>query len=228
MLYFSWMETKPAGFPRHAREVRADMRLLAKYGFTVGVLLGAAAAAWAIGELTIAEPLDGAQVKPGQVVRIAWRNFTTNPVDVWLKWDGHRKQIGEYSGETDGMIMWRVPADALPAYNIVVEEAGGLGSVASVNVTVIGGAPELPEVYATPNPFDLSAGRGLLTFAGAPSGSTASVFDMEGREVAKRSGSPLQWDGRDARGDLVAAGTYMFVVELPSGEKHTGKIAVVK
>ncbi len=204
------------------------MKIVAKYGITVGALLGAVAAAWAIGELTISEPVDGAQVKTGQVVRIAWRNFTTNPVDVWLKWDGHRKKIGEYSNTTDGMIMWRVPADALPAYGIVVEEAGGLGSVAVANVTVIGGAPELPDVYATPNPFDLSSGRGLLTFAGAPSGSTASVLDMEGREVAKLSGSPLQWDGRDEGGDLVAGGTYMFVVELPSGEKRTGKIAVVK
>jgi hypothetical protein len=161
-------------------------------------------------------------------VRITWRNFTTNPVDVWLKWDGRRNTIGEYSAETNGMIMWRVPADALPAYRIVVEETGGLGSEASVNVTVIGGAPELPEVYATPNPFDLSTGKSQLTFAGAPSGSTAAIYDMEGRELVKLSGSPLQWDGRNERGDMVAGGTYMFVVELPSGEKHTGKIAVVK
>lgn len=204
------------------------MKSFAKYGLVVGALLGAAAATWAIGELTITSPADGAQVKPGQVVSITWRNFTTNPVDVWLKWDGRRNKIGEYSGETDGMIMWRVPAEALPAYLLVVEEAGGLGSEASVNVTVIGGAPQLPEVYATPNPFDLSSGKGLLTFAGAPSGSTAAIFDMEGRELVKVSGSPLQWDGRNERGDMVAGGTYMFVVELPSGEQHTGKIAVVK
>ncbi len=205
-----------------------QMKSFAKYGLVVGALLGATAAAWAIGELTITNPPDDAQVKPGQVVRIAWRNFTTNPVDVWLKWDGRRNRIGEYSAETDGMIMWRVPADALPAYRIVVEETGGLGSEASVNVTVIGGAPALPEVYATPNPFDLSSGIGQLTFVGAPSGSTAAIYDMEGRELVKLSGSPLQWDGRNERGDMVAAGTYMFVVELPSGEKHTGKIAVVK
>ena len=204
------------------------MKSFAKYGLVVGTLLGAAAAAWAIGELTITNPPDDAQVKPGQVVRITWRNFTTNAVDVWLKWDGRRNSIGEYSAETNGMIMWRVPADALPAYRIVVEEAGGLGSEASVNVIVIGGAPELPEVYATPNPFDLSSGIGQLTFAGAPSGSTAAIYDMEGRELVKVSGSPLQWDGRNERGDMVAAGTYMFVVELPAGEKHTGKIAVVK
>lgn len=204
------------------------MKSFAKYSLVVGALLGAAAAAWAIGELTITNPPDDAQVKPGQVVRITWRNFTTNAVDVWLKWDGRRNRIGEYSAETNGMIMWRVPADALPAYRIVVEEAGGLGSEASVNVTVIGGAPELPEVYAYPNPFDLSTGKGRLTFAGAPSGSTAAIYDMEGRELVKVSGSPLQWDGRNERGDMVAAGTYMFVVELPSGEKHTGKIAVVK
>ncbi len=204
------------------------MRFFGKYAFVVGTVLCGAAAAWAIGELTVTDPPDGVQVKPGQVVRITWRNFTTNPVDVWLKWDGRRSKIGEYGNETDGMVMWRVPAKALPAYRIVVEEAGGLGSEASVNVTVIGGAPELPAVYATPNPFDLSAGRAELTFVGAPADSTAVIYDMEGREVVKLSGSPLQWDGRNERGDMVAGGTYMFVVQLPSGEKHTGKIAVVK
>lgn len=205
-----------------------DMKSFAKYGLVVGALLGAAAATWAIGELTITNPPDEAQVKPGQVVRITWRNFTTNPVDVWLKWDGRRTKIGEYTGETDGMVMWRVPADDSGEYRIVVEEAGGLGSEGSVNITVTGDAPALPEVYAAPNPFDLSSGRGQLTFEGAPSGSSAAIYDMEGRELVKLSGSPLQWDGRDERGDMVAGGTYMFVVELPSGEKHTGKIAVVK
>jgi len=204
------------------------MKSFAKYGLVVGALLGAAAATWAIGELTITNPADDTQVKPGQVVRITWRNFTTNPVDVWLKWDGHRTKIGEYGRETDGMVMWRVPADESGAYRIVVEEAGGLGSEASVNITVAGGAPALPEVYAAPNPFDLSSGRGQLTFVGAPSGSSVAIYDMEGRELVKLSGSPLQWDGRNERGDMVAGGTYMFVVELPSGEKHTGKIAVVK
>jgi hypothetical protein len=204
------------------------MKSFAKYGLAVVALLGVAAATWAIGELTITNPADASQLKQGQVVRITWRNFTTNPVDVWLKWEGHRTKIGEYGNETDGMVMWRVPADEAGEYRIVVEEAGGLGSEASVNVTVAGGAPALPEVYATPNPFDLSTGKGLLTFAGAPSGSTATIFDMEGRELVKLSASPLQWDGRNERGDMVAGGTYMFVVELPSGEQHTGKIAVVK
>jgi hypothetical protein len=205
-----------------------DMKSFAKYGLVVGALLGAAAATWAIGELSITNPADDSQVKPGQVVRITWRNCTTNPVDVWLKWDGRRAKIGAYGNETDGMVMWRVPADRSGEYRIVVEEAGGLGSEGSVNITVIGGAPALPEVYATPNPFDLSTGKGLLTFAGAPSGASAAIFDMEGRELVKLSGSPLQWDGRNERGDMVAGGTYMFVVELPSGVKHTGTIAVVK
>lgn len=205
-----------------------DMKSFGKYGFAVGALLCAAAAAWAVGELSITSPPDGGEFKPGQVVRIEWRNFTTNPVDIWLKWDGRRRKIGEYGAETDGMIMWRVPEDEAGGYRIVVEEAGGLGSSSSVVLTVIGEAPVMPEVYATPNPFDLSVGLPLLTFVGAPEGSSVVIYDMEGREVVKLSGSLLQWRGRNERGDMVAGGTYMFVVEFPSGEKHTGKIAVVK
>lgn len=204
------------------------MRQFRTYGWIVAALTVAAAAAWAIGELTINNPPDGAQFKSGQVVRITWRNMTTNPIDVWLKWDGRREKIGEYGNETDGMTLWRVPADRDGEYRIVVEEAGGLGSSSTITITIAGGAPALPEVYATPNPFDLSAGAARLTFAGAPAGSTATIFDMLAREVVKVSGDPLQWDGRNERGDLVAAGTYMFAVELPSGEKHTGKIAVLK
>lgn len=204
------------------------MRLLRTYGWTVAALVAAATAAWAIGELTITNPPDESQFTPGQVVRITWRNMTTNPIDVWLKWDGRREKIGEYGTETDGMTMWRAPADRGGEYLIVVEEAGGLGSSSTINITLVGGAPVLPEVYATPNPFDLSAGAARLTFAGAPGGSNATIYDMLGREVVKLSGDPLQWDGRNERGDLVSGGTYMFVVELPAGDKHTGKIAVVK
>lgn len=205
-----------------------DMKSFGKYGFAVGALLYAAAVAWAVGELSITSPPDGGEFKPGQVVRIEWRNFTTNPVDIWLKWDGRRKKIGEYGTETDGVIMWRVPEDEVGEYRVVVEEVGGLGSSSSVALAVIGEAPVLPEVYATPNPFDLSVGLPRLTLVGAPEGSSAVIYDMEGREVVKLSGFLLQWRGRNERGDMVAGGTYMFVVEFPSGEKHTGKIAVVK
>jgi len=205
------------------------MRRIRTYGWAAAALLAAATAAGAIGELTINNPPDASQFKAGQVVRITWRNMTTNPIDVWLKWDGRREKIGEYGNETDGMTLWRVPPDREGEYRIVVEEAGGLGSVSEITVSIIpGGASAMPEVYATPNPFDLSAGAARLTFAGAPGGSSATIFDMLGREVVKLTGDPLQWDGRNERGDMVAAGTYMFVVELPSREKYDGKIAVVK
>lgn len=204
------------------------MRNINRYGRALTALALAAGAAWAIGELTITNPPEGAQFKAGQVIRITWRNMTTNPIDVWLKWDGRREKIGEYGSETDGMVMWRVTDTQEGEYRLVVEEVGGLGSSATVNLSVVGGAPVLPQVYATPNPFDLSAGAAQLTFAGAPGGSAATIYDMLGREVIRVSGDPLQWDGRNERGDMVAGGTYMFVVELPTGEKHTGKIAVVK
>ncbi len=205
------------------------MKVMARYVLVLGVLLAAAAAAGAVGELTLTSPADGAALRPGQAVRITWRNFTTNPVDLWLRWDGHRKKIGEGGGETDGMVIWRVPADAAGEYELAVEEAGGGGSSSTVSVVVGGGAPaDLPAVYASPNPFDLSAGAGELTFVGVPAGSSAVIYDMGGREVATLSGEPLVWNGRNERGDLVAGGTYMFIVDGPSGERFTGKIAVVK
>ena len=110
-----------------------DMKSFAKYGLVVGALLGAAAATWAIGELSITNPADDTQVKPGQVVRITWRNCTTNPVDVWLKWDGRRAKIGAYGNETDGIRpVIRKSCDAL----VRIPLASGLDSL---NVAVAAG-----------------------------------------------------------------------------------------
>jgi len=195
----------------------------------LAAVAGAAGAALAAGQITITSPEDGATLQAGTVVHITWRNVTTNPVTIWLTWPGHRTQLGESDEKTDGMLMWRATKLDAGAYAIVVEDKAG--TKATVNVAVVGdpiSAPSLPSVYATPNPFDLSSGGGQLTFSGVPSGSKVTVYDMEGREVKAITGDPLTWDGRNERGDMVAAGTYLFVVELAAGGKTNGKIAVVK
>jgi hypothetical protein len=196
---------------------------------TIRIIIAAVAlgvAAHAIGELTINKPADGEAVKPDQVVVIGWRNMTTNPIDVWLKWDGKRKKLGEYGNAVDGEIRWRVPEMEAGTYTLLVEEAGGLGASSQVEV-VVSGAPARPEVYAAPNPLDLSSGAGEATFNGIPAGARVMIYDMVGREVATVEGDPPVWNGRNENGELAAAGTYLFVVDLPGG-RYTGKIAVIK
>jgi hypothetical protein len=102
------------------------------------------------------------------------------------------------------------------------------GAKAKTEVTVGAAPATAPQIYALPNPYNLSTATGPTVFAGAPAGSKATIYDMEGRKVADAAGDPLGWDGHNERGDVVAGGTYMFVLETPTGGRFTGKIAVVK
>ncbi len=92
-------------------------------------------------------------------------------------------------------------------------------------------APAAPSTRATlvaqPNPF---RSRVALHLAGAPATGTPArwrVFDALGRLV--RSGAApdfydgFTWDGLDWRQKRVAAGTYYWVVDTPSGQ-HTTRI----
>lgn len=193
--------------------------------FAAALLL--AAVVYAGDYITISEPAPGATFQPGKVVQIKWRNATTLPVKVELVWPGHHTPLGEGNPSSDGAIMWRVPAVEEGEYKIVVENE--VGARAEVAVLIARDAADAsPAIYATPNPLDLSAGRATLTIAGAPAGAKVTIFDLEGREVRVLTGDPPTWDGRNAAGDLVAGGTYLFVCENPGGGKVTGKIAVVK
>ncbi len=199
-------------------------------GIWLGALaaLALAAAAYGADSIVITNPADGAALSSGQVVQITWRNYTTHAVIVRLTWPEHGLQLGQGDDKTEGMLMWRVPKVDDGTYNLVVEDTAGNRSSVGVRIGVTGGAASPPPVYATPNPFDVGAGGPELTFAGAGAGAKATIYDMEGRKVKEVAGEPLVWDGRNERGDVVAGGTYLFVVELASGEKVDGKIAVVK
>ena len=84
----------------------------------------------------------------------------------------------------------------------------------------------LTGIYATPCPFDLSMAQVDCSFVGVPSGSKIIIYDTSGRTVKELDGTV--WNGRNASGDLVASGTYIYRVEAPDGAKFTGKLAVVK
>lgn len=87
-------------------------------------------------------------------------------------------------------------------------------------------AAELAGIYATPCPLNLSSPPALCTFIGVPEGSKIKIYDMAGRTVKELDG--IVWDGRNADGDLVSSGTYVFRVTAPDGTKFTGKLAIVK
>jgi hypothetical protein len=98
-----------------------------------------------------------------------------------------------------------------------------------------------PEIYAYPVPYSAYSSE-LLTFHyPIPKDAyvSVSVYDFAMNLVKKvitsewRSGGPNvvasydHWDGHNGKGDIVSAGIYYFKVELSTGEKYWGKLAII-
>ena len=87
-----------------------------------------------------------------------------------------------------------------------------------------------------PNPFDPArAVRGTMKFTGLPAGSRVLLFTLTGAEMRVLEGvarHTLEWDGRNRDGAPVAAGIYLYVVEIPDGKggvsRLKGKVGVVR
>jgi hypothetical protein len=99
----------------------------------------------------------------------------------------------------------------------------------SVLVVTTEPVQQLTGIYSRPNPFDLTLPDAKVEFVNVPAGSTVRIFDLGGVEVISLSGSPpIRWDGRNADGDLVSAGSYIYLVEDSAGDRFVGKLAVLK
>ena len=97
-----------------------------------------------------------------------------------------------------------------------------------------GGDGEEP-VHVYPSPFrPRKAVGGTLKFDGLPDGSKVYIYAVTGREVRALEGverQRLEWDGRNAEGTPVAAGIYLYLVEVPSGggtRRIHGKIGLIR
>lgn len=193
--------------------------------------VAAAAVAFAAGQVEITSPADGATLEGGRVVDVAWTNSTTVVADVYVLVGNKRHDLVTDNVIDRGVAKWRVPREE-GSYKLVIEAANGAKASVTVFVGAAGepetAAASAPKIYPSPNPLDLSTAGAAATFAGAPAGSKVTIYDFEGLKVAERDNDPLSWDGRNERGDVVAGGTYMYVLETPSGQKLTGKLAVVK
>ncbi len=118
-----------------------------------------------------------------------------------------------------------------PANN---QGAGLLDAYNSVSLVVNGALPAANGVnadakpFAFPNPMRLSSGGGA-EFSIPPSLAGSSldikVYTLDGQFV--RDLSTALWDGKNASGNLVASGTYVFVVKTDKGSSR-GRLAVIR
>jgi sugar lactone lactonase YvrE len=84
---------------------------------------------------------------------------------------------------------------------------------------------DIESIVAYPNPFEI--GEVDRVRFNAESGSRITITTVSGHQVASID-SDTGWDGRNAAGELVATGVYLFVARSPAGDYGTGKIAVIR
>jgi len=101
--------------------------------------------------------------------------------------------------------------------------------VSSATIAVVAGEFHVTEFFATPNPF-----ADHVTFAyegqGMAEEFTVSVYDLAGhliRSIEEGDVISVDWDGRNARGQSVANGAYIYVVMASSGEKRFSARGIV-
>ncbi len=94
------------------------------------------------------------------------------------------------------------------------------------------------EIYAYPNPIRLDAGlpRGegsLVVFTNLPGGSRVRIFTTAGDDVINlgpdnQTGAQIYWRTVNRDGETVAAGVYLYKVEMPQREDYWGRIVVIR
>jgi hypothetical protein len=114
--------------------------------------------------------------------------------------------------------------------------AGG-GSPGRHHQQVVFETPRHVAVSVRPNPFDPTSGQAALitvSARGEPSRAMVQIFDVAGRRLCELGSSTslpfvFLWDGRDARGRLVAPGIYIVACELyglGTGNRTVAKVVL--
>lgn len=95
--------------------------------------------------------------------------------------------------------------------------------------------------YATPVPYSPNISSGGIRFHYTPPSDgpvTIKIYDYANNLVKTVTDGALReggrqydeldiWDGRNGEGEVVAVGTYFFVIEYSGGETHWGKLVVI-
>jgi hypothetical protein len=124
-----------------------------------------------------------------------------------------------------------------------VETPLALSSVVSI-LPASPPADNLEQVAVVPNPFkgsaewDPAVGEGRVHFIHIPDGSTVRVFTSSGELVRELkldvNSSPggktgeLFWDLKNAHGNKIVSGIYIYQVETPQGRTRKGHFVIIK
>jgi len=175
-----------------------------------------------------------------------WNGQSTSP------WDTFRVFVDTLTGATVDSTV-EVLAVELVNNDVWVGTENGLvilnkqGEVQSIKRTFQAVDPAAPGsdggTYATPVPYSPTFARSFgglrLHYTPPVSGDvTIRIYDFannlvkiltdgEFREAGRQYDEAEVWDGRNGDGDIVATGTYFYVIEYANGATHWGKIAII-
>jgi hypothetical protein len=120
-------------------------------------------------------------------------------------------------------------------YTVSVQAVGTSGTkspAASADVTLVNAGFNAVRVYPNPWRADRHVGKPII-FDGLPLDAQVQIFTVSGHRVATLAsvaGQAAWSDLRNAEGDTVASGLYIYSITRPSdsGDKHRGKLALVR
>lgn len=152
---------------------------------------------------------------PGQPTAENWASNLGNVSDLQLGADGALYMLAMFGAGNVATGLHRI-VNTLPSD---VGDLTGLGAAAQF----------------LPNPTHPGRGGRFVVSIAATAGLDVHIYDPRGRLVRTlRAAAPTPgaastctWDGRNARGSIVAAGSYFYEVAAPSGGRTRGKISIV-
>ncbi|MCI0329589.1 MAG: hypothetical protein L0196_01350 [candidate division Zixibacteria bacterium] len=134
--------------------------------------------------------------------------------------------FGPFLPENSGLVASLINAmdfDPETGY-LWIGTAGGLSRL-STQVLEESTPPSMVEAF--PNPFLLKTGSERVYFRGLPLEATLHIYTIAGEEVRRLVDTDF-WDGKNSRGNHVASGVYLFLVNVPGQKNFTGKLAVIR
>jgi hypothetical protein len=93
-------------------------------------------------------------------------------------------------------------------------------------------APDLSSVRVYPNPVRTNMGDLAVTFDQVTANVRVDIYNVRGLKVWSREFTSLpslcQWDLTNDVGEPVSGGVYLYILSNEAGQRHKGKVLVIR
>jgi len=170
-------------------------------------------------------------------------------MDIYVDWKGNRWFLVGNKGVS--VLLYNNIWDSLTtgdglASNLIIDDLDGLAfdiekgylwiatkdGISRYETGVVADSVEIDNIGVYPNPF-IPQKHHLITFSRVPDDARIYIYSISLKRLktiknVEESTHRAFWDGKDENGKSVDSGIYIFLVVEPSGNKKSGKIAVIR